>query len=212
MILDSRKSHYSIADYLAHEQNSRDKHEYRDGELLLVAGGTADHSLVIANVIGELRSILKGKPCHVYDSNLRVRIPRTILYTYPDAAVICGPRIVDPNDTTGETVTNPKLIVEVLSPTTEAYDRGEKFARYRLLDSLQEYVLVSLATPRIETFYRAAAPASSQPAVEPASAERAWLISTFSGTQASVILHSLGVVLPLAEVYRGLELPTSAQS
>ncbi len=201
MTVEAQQHHFSIADYLLHERDSRDKHEYRDGEILLMAGGTADHSLVTLNVGGELRSILKGKPCHVYDSNLRVRIPRTILYTYPDATVICGPRILDPNDNTGETVTNPKLIVEVLSPSTEAYDRGEKFARYRLLDSLEEYVLVSLTTPRIETFYRA-------PGI--ATAERTWLISTTSGTAASAKLHSLGLVLPLAEVYRGLEFPASA--
>ena len=122
MTLEARNTHYSIADYLAHEHNARDKHEYRDGEILLMAGGTADHSLVIANVIRALGNHLTGKPCHVYDSNLRVRIPRTILYTYPDATVICGPRLLDPNDPTGETVTNPRLIVEVLSPSTEAYD------------------------------------------------------------------------------------------
>jgi len=215
MTLEVRKPHYSIADYLAREQNALDKHEFRDGEILLMAGGTADHSLVTLNVGGELRNILKGKPCHVYDSNLRVRIPRTILYTYPDVIVICGPRVFDPNDSTGETVTNPKLIVEVLSPSTEAYDRGEKFARYRLLDSLEEYVLVSLSTPRVETFYRAPAPAptpNTDPASAPAVAERTWLISTTNGTSASAKLLSLGITLPLAEVYRGLEFPASTQA
>jgi len=207
MTLDVREHRYSITNYLARERNACDKHEYRDGEILLMAGGSADHSLVTLNVGGELRSILKGKPCQVYDSNLRVRIPRTVLYTYPDATVICGPRALDPNDPAGETVTNPKLIVEVLSPSTEAYDRGEKFARYRLLDSLEEYVLVSLSTPRVETFYRAPAPAPN-PNPDPAAAtaaERTWLISTTNGTSASAKLLSLGVALPLAEIYRGLE-------
>jgi Uma2 family endonuclease len=204
--MEVRKTHYSIADYLAREQSSRDKHEYRDGEILLIGGGSADHSLVTANIVGELGARLKGKPCHVYDSNLRIRIPRTVLYTYPDAAVICGPRVLDPNDATGETVTNPRVIIEVLSPNTEAYDRGEKFARYRQIDSLEEYVLVSLAIPRIETFYRAPAPAPVT--YDAAPPERTWLISTASALDAAVKLHALDLTFPLAEIYRGLDFPT----
>jgi len=212
MSLDARNLRYSIADYLAREQKSHDKHEYRDGEILLMAGGSADHSLVTANVIRALGNLLTGKSCNVYDSNLRVRIPRTILYTYPDATVICGPRVLDANDPSGETVTNPKLIVEVLSPGTEAYDRGDKFARYRQLDSFEEYVLVSLATPRLETFYRAPLRIGS-PAESPvaADAERTWLISTISGTAASIKLRSLDIVLSLAEIYRGLEFPAATE-
>src|SRR5213078_2283978 len=89
---------YSIAEYLQRERASLDKHEYRDGEILLMARGTANHSLVIANVIRLLGNRLQGNPFRVYDSNLRVRIPRTILYTYPDAIVICGRTEFDPND------------------------------------------------------------------------------------------------------------------
>lgn len=213
MTLDARPHHCSIADYLARERDAYEKHEFRDGQIFLKAHTSLDHSLVTANVTGELGNLLKGKPCHVYDSNLRVSIPRTIFYTYPDATVICGMPAVDPNDSAGETVTNPKLIVEVLSPSAEAYDRGEKFARYRLLDSLEEYVLVSLSTPRIETFYRAPAPApASASDTDPVSAagERTWLISTTNGTGASAKLRSLGVAVSLAEVYRGLEFPASA--
>jgi Uma2 family endonuclease len=128
------KPTYTISEYLTREGDALDKHEYRNGEIVLMAGGTPDHSLVVANVIGEIRNRLKGKPYHVYDSNLRVRIPRPVLYTYPDAAVICGPRETDPNDATGKSVTNPRLIVEVLSPSTEAYDRSDKFEQYRELD------------------------------------------------------------------------------
>jgi Uma2 family endonuclease len=146
----AEKQRHSIAEYIRRERDALDKHEYRDGQILLMAGGTADHSLIVANAIREIGNRLKGKPCHVYDSNLRVRIPRTILYTYPDATILCGPRQLDPDDPSGETVTNARVIVEVLSPSTEAYDRGEKFDRYRQLDSLEEYVLISQATPRLE--------------------------------------------------------------
>jgi Uma2 family endonuclease len=206
MTLDVRHHRYSLADYLAREKVSPEKHEFRDGEILLMAGGSADHSLVIANVIRALGNLLSGKPCQVFDSNLRVRIPRTVLYTYPDATVICGPRTVDPNDPTGETITNPKLIVEVLSPATEAYDRGEKFARYRQIDSFDEYVLVSLAAARIETFYRPPLPNDASSVTE-----RPWLISTISGTAATAKLRSLNLDLSLAEVYRGIELPAAPE-
>jgi Uma2 family endonuclease len=191
MGLPAEKPHYTIADYVHRERESLDKHEYRDGEILLMAGGTADHSLLLANVIRRIGNRLEGKPCHVYESNLRVRIPRTVLYTYPDASVICGPPKFDPNDPTGETVTNPRLIVEVLSASTEAYDRGEKFDRYRLLDSLEEYVLVSQSAPRIETFLR--------------QAEGTWLFTATSGLDSAAKLRSLEIELPLREVYAGIE-------
>ena len=193
MGLPVEKPRYTVTDYLQLERSAQERHEYRDGEILLMAGGTADHSLILVNVIGELRNRLKGKPCRAYESNLRIRIPRTVLYTYPDISVICGPRQSDPTDPSGETMTNPRLIVEVLSPSTEAYDRGEKFDRYRKLDSLQEYVLVSQSTPRIETFLR-------QP-------EGNWLLTPISGITAVAKLRSIDVELPLAEVYAGVEFP-----
>jgi Uma2 family endonuclease len=193
MGLAAEKQHYSIAEYLQRERNALDKHEYRDGEVFLMAGGTGDHSLIVANIIGEFRNRLKGKPCRVYDSNLRIRIPRTVLYTYPDVSIICGPRESDPNDPLGETFTNPTLIAEVLSESTEAYDRGEKFDRYRQLDSLQEYVLVSQQTARIETFFR--------------QSEGAWLLTPVSGLNFTAKLQSIEIELPLAEVYAGIEFP-----
>lgn len=186
-----QRSVYSISDYLRRERESLDRHEYRDGDILPMPSGSADHSLIVANVIGEVGNHLKGKPCRVYDSNLRVRIPRTVLYTYPDASIICGPRETDPNDPTGETVTNPKVVIEVLSPNTEAYDRGEKFSRYRQLDSLQEYILISQDTPGIESFLR-------QP-------EGTWILTPTSGLETSARLQSLGIELSLAEVYAGIE-------
>src|SRR3954451_12138196 len=150
----TRQPRYTIEEYLRRERAALEKHEYRDGEIVLMAGGAADHSLIVANTIRELGNLLKSKPCRVYDSNLRIRIPRTVLYTYPDVSVICGQREPDPNDSSGETMTNPRVIVEVLSPSTEGYDRGEKFSRYLQLESLREYVLVVQTAPRIETFFR----------------------------------------------------------
>lgn len=198
MGLPAEKHRYSILEYLSREREALEKHEYRDGEILMMAGGTGNHSLIVANTIRSIGNRLEGKPCHVYDSNLRIRIPKSILYTYPDVIVICGPRETDANDANGETFTNPRLLVEVLSPSSEAYDRGEKFSRYRLLDSLAEYVLVSQDTHRVETYFR-------QP-------EGTWLLNPISGLQSMARLRSLDIELPLREVYAGIELPPSGMS
>ena len=188
---------YTVSEYLRIERDSTDKHEYRDGQILAMAGGTGNHSLIALNVGGELRSRLNGKPCRAYNSDLRIRIPRTPLYTYPDVSVICGPSRYDPNDPHNETATNPRLLVEVLSPSTEGYDRGEKFSRYRMLDSLEEYVLVSQDTPRVETFFR-------RP-------DGAWLFTPVTGLESSVRLASIEIEIPLAEIYANVEFPPPAE-
>src|SRR5688500_8891652 len=117
-------------EYLRLERDASEKHEFYRGEVFAMSGGSHQHSLVIANVIGEVRNRLKGSTCRIYDSNLRIRIPRTTLYTYPDASVVCGPPLFDPLDTQRHTVLNPTLLIEVLSPSTEAWDRAGKFESY----------------------------------------------------------------------------------
>jgi Uma2 family endonuclease len=129
----------------------------------------------------------------VYDSNLRVRIPRTPLYTYPDVSVICGPVQFDPQDPNRTTATNPRLIIEVFSNSTEADDRGEKFRRYLSLESLQEYVLVSQVRPWVETFTR--------------QGDGSWRFATAAGPEGTVKLDSLEVEVPISEVYVGVEFP-----
>jgi Uma2 family endonuclease len=121
---------YTPEEYFDLAEASEEKLEFRDGEILMMAGGTESHSLIIANVVGELRARLKAGPCRVYDSNLRVRARTNRRYTYPDALVVCGERQFDPRDKKKLTVTNPTLVVEVLSDTTERTDRGEKFLAY----------------------------------------------------------------------------------
>ena len=132
----------------------------------------------------------------MYDRNLRIRIPRTTLYTYPDVSVVCGPLQSDPLDGRGETVLNPTLVVEVLSATTEAWDRGGKFDNYQQIESLREYVLVSVAKPRVEVFFK-------QP-------DGTWRYSVASGVESAARLDSVGVELPLAEAYSGVEFPVQA--
>jgi Uma2 family endonuclease len=184
---------FTIADYLRLEATASERHEYRNGRIVAMAGGSPEHSLIIANIIRELGNGLKGKPCRVYESNLRVRIPRTPLYTYPDASVICGDTEFDPQDPQRRTATNPRVIVEVLSPTTEADDRGDKFRRYLTLESMQEYVLVSQSVPWINTFNRLG--------------DGTWRFATFSGLDGRLRLSSVDVEIPLSEIYSGIEFP-----
>jgi Uma2 family endonuclease len=184
---------FTIEDYLRLEASAKERHEYRNGRIIDMAGGSPEHSLIIANIIRELGNGLKGKPCRVYDSNLRVRIPRTPLYTYPDVSVICGETEYDPQDTGRTTATNPRVIVEVLSSSTEADDRGEKFRRYLSLDSLQEYVIVSQALPWVETFTR--------------QGDGTWRFATASGPHGRVKLDTIEAEVPLSEIYAGITFP-----
>ena len=183
--------HYTVEEYLRLEEDSLEKYEYRDGEIVAMAGGTPDHSLILANVIGELRARLKGKPCRLYESNLRVKDPRKVLYHYPDATIICGPALFEAQDAKKSTVINPRVIVEVLSPSTEGYDRGMKFSRYREIESFEEYVLITQEEPSIETFLR-------QP-------DGTWSLAAYNGRDAIAKIRCLGIDLPLAEVYAGVE-------
>jgi Uma2 family endonuclease len=152
MSLPTHRSHFSFAEYLAFEASSNVKHEYLDGHIYAMAGGTPDHAALAAAVIGLLFPQLRDGPCRALDADLRVRIAATGLATYPDVTVVCGPRELDPDDP--HAVTNPTLIVEVLSPGTEDYDRGDKFEHYKRLPSLRQYVIVSYREHRIEVWSR----------------------------------------------------------
>ena len=140
------------AEYLAAEAKSETRHEYLQGEVFAMAGGTPEHGALAMAIGGALLSALRNRPCRVFNSDVRVRIRETDLTTYPDVSVVCGHLQRDDEDSNA--IVNPVLIVEVLSDSTEAYDRGEKAAHYRRLPSLQEYVLMSQHSPRIEVFRR----------------------------------------------------------
>ncbi|MBI2950427.1 MAG: Uma2 family endonuclease, partial [Verrucomicrobia bacterium] len=134
----------SEAEYLEIERQAEFKSEFYDGEMFAMAGGSPQHSLVSVNTVAELRDKLKSR-CVVFNAGLRVKVEATGLLTYPDASVVCGPQRFFEEDT----LLNPGLIVEVLSDSTEAYDRGKKFEHYRQIASLREYLLVSQTEPRI---------------------------------------------------------------
>jgi Uma2 family endonuclease len=138
----------TYAEYLAHEERSQTKHEFVNGEVFAMAGGTVEHGALAMAVGRALGNGLEGKPCRVLSSDVKVRVLATGLATYPDVSVVCGTLETALDD--ANAVTNPVLIVEVLSDSTEAYDRGEKAAHYRRIPSLREYVLVSQRSPLIE--------------------------------------------------------------
>ncbi len=177
--------------YLEAEREADFKSEYFSGQIFAMAGGTPEHSAIGTNIAGELRSRLRGKPCQVYNSDLRVTVMQSGLKTYPDVTVVCGEQYFHPLDT--NSLINPTVIIEVLSGSTESYDRGAKWTLYQGLDSLQEYVLVSAGTPRVERFTR--------------QDNGLWLYESVGGLDAEIRLESLEITLPLAEVYERVTFP-----
>jgi len=180
----------TIAEYLEMEEKSAERHEFHDGEILAMSGGTFDHAGLSTNMSSALHARLRGKPCQVRDSNMRVRITGQNKYVYPDALVVCGGPQFDPEDKNRTTLINPKVIVEVLSNSTESYDRGNKFRLYRNIPSLEEYVLVSQREPLVEVFIR--------------QLDGSWLQKVFEGLAAGVEFKSLELKLPIAEIYEGI--------
>ena len=146
------ETHYTPEEYLALERQAPCKSEYYAGEIFAMAGASRWHDLTVTNVLRELSLQLKGQPCTTYPSDMRVKVSPTGLYTYPDVIVVCGEAQFE--DHQQDTLLNPTLIVEVLSESTEAYDRGGKFTHYRKLPSLVEYVLITQTKPHIEHYVR----------------------------------------------------------
>ena len=142
----------TYAEYLAAEAVADVRHEYLGGEVWAMAGGSIEHGALAMAVAREIGQALRDKPCRVFSSDVRLRIPETDLATYPDLSVVCGELRTAPDDS--DAITNPILIVEVLSDSTEAYDRGAKWAHYRRITSLRDYVLISQAEPLVEVYRR----------------------------------------------------------
>lgn len=184
MPLASPKSRYTAEEYLARERKAEYKSEFVNGMIVAMAGANRSHSLILVNLSREVSRQLLGRPCETYTSDMRVRVSPTGLYTYPDLVAVCGEALFD--DEHLDTLLNPTVIVEVLSPSTEAYDRGEKFAHYRRLESLREYVLVSQDKVRIESYVRQGAQ---------------WLLSEAGGLDDTVKLESIGCDLVLRDIY-----------
>lgn len=184
MVAPTRHHRYTYAEYLTLEKSANVRHEFFDGEIFAMAGGTPEHAAISMNVGTSLNNQLRGKGCRVHSSDLHVRVLETGLATYPDVTVVCGRAESDPESNV--TVTNPKVIVEVLSPSTAAYDRGEKLRHYQRIPSLREVVLVAHDEKLIEVFRR--------------DETGGWTRS--EARSGSIQLPSIGCALDVAEVYR----------
>jgi Uma2 family endonuclease len=147
---------FTFDEYLMLEEDSGVKHEFAEGQVWAMSGGTPEHAAVAGNLLTLLNVQLSGKKCRVFTSDLRVRVTATGLGTYPDVSVVCGRLELDPEDAKRHTIVNPRVLVEVLSPSTEGYDRGEKLRHYQQLLSVEEIVLVAHDRPEVEVVRREA--------------------------------------------------------
>jgi Uma2 family endonuclease len=174
----------SIVEYRQWELQQKERHEYWQGNVYSQAGGTRKHSLIGANFLGEIRQILKGQPCEVHGSDMRVYIRATGYQAYPDVSVVCPPIEADDE----HEINNPVLVAEVLSPSTQDFDRGTKFGHYRTLDSLHEYLVLWQDQAKIEQHTR--------------TVEGFWLLREIEGLEKSIALASLnGATIRLADIY-----------
>jgi Uma2 family endonuclease len=176
-------------EYLALEEKAVYKSEYHDGKIYALAGASSNHNLITGNAYMALRQFAAPEPRRVYVNDMRLQVEKSGLYTYPDVMVVCGK--IDFVSGRNDTLTNPILIVEVLSESTEAYDRGEKFAMYRQIPTLQDYVLIEQTKPYVEYFRREG---------------RFWVLETFEQMEATLTLRSLDFQIPLETIYSQAEL------
>lgn len=184
------QSHLTPKEYLALERKATTKSEYLEGQMYAMSGASRAHNLICLNIGGEIRSQLKERACEVYTNDMRVKVSAAGLYTYPDVLVVCDEPSFE--DDSFDILLNPTVLFEVLSSSTEAYDRGAKFGYYRQLDSMQEYTLVSQDFMRVEHYLRH---------------NEQWILTEFSSLNDVVQLTSINCELPLREIYAKVDFP-----
>lgn len=190
MVRPQAKHLLTEAEYLALERAALDvKSEFHDGEMFAMSGGTRWHSRIGTNLAREFGNKLRNHRCQPFNAELRVKIEATGLYTYPDLSIVCGEDLYVDDEM--DSLTNPTVLIEVLSESTEGYDRGRKFEHYRQIPSLKEYLLVSQNDPRIEQFLR--------------QESNEWLLRETSGIAGTLTLPSLEIAVSLAEIFAGVD-------
>jgi Uma2 family endonuclease len=188
MTIATDKSTYSFAEYLQLEETAAYKNEYQDGEIVPMTGGTTDHNKIALNFAAYLKFALKGQKYNIFIGDVKLWIAQYRQATYPDVMLIEGEPIY--YETGKTTVTNPRLIVEVLSKSTQNYDQGDKFLYYRSLPELQEYILISQSRPYIMQYNK--------------TEENKWLLTEYEGENASLSLTSVNFALSFQEIYEGV--------
>jgi Uma2 family endonuclease len=184
----ARIARYTPEEYLELERKADFKSEYDGGFITAMSGASTEHNLIAGNFFAEIKSQLKGRPCTVFISDMRLCVSSTGLYTYPDVMAVCGERQYLAADL--DTLLNPSMIVEVLSTSTESYDRGRKFGHYRRLASLKEYVLVSQDEVKVERYTRRGDD---------------WILTEFTSLDDVLRLTSIDCEIPLREIYDSVE-------
>ena len=172
-------------EYLAIEREAEFKSEYYQGEMFAMAGASREHVTIMGNLSGIFYNALRGRPCQSFSSDMRVKVEETGLYTYPDISVACED--MDFEDSELDILTNPIVLIEILSKSTEGYDRGKKFELYRKLNSLKEYVLIAQDRPHVEVFVR--------------NEEDKWILSETDDLADAIELESIECTLSLADIY-----------
>ena len=193
------KQYSTEQEYIQFERASIGKHEYFDGQIYAMTGASRIHNLIAGNTLAMLHRQLRKKPCEIFPSDMRVKVTRTGLYTYPDLVIICGkPEFTDD---TLDTLINPLVLIEVLSPSTERYDRGMKFQNYRTIETLQDYILIAQDQYHVEHYSRQN---SGQ-----------WLLQEAIGRESALTIRSIESTLTLGDVYEKVaitpEHPTISQ-
>lgn len=182
--------HISEKDYLEAERLAIEKHEYHKGEIFAMSGASIAHNKIAMNTSVDIATKLKGKKCQPYGSDLRIHIPKNTLYTYPDISIVCGE--IETTDDKFDTVTNPSVIIEILSSTTRNYDKGEKFTLYREIDSLQEYILIDSERIMVEKFIR--------------NADKSWQLTEYKTIEQSFSIETVGIEMQLTDIYDGVKI------
>nr|WP_309691014.1 Uma2 family endonuclease [Armatimonas sp.] len=177
---------YTLEEYIAIEEASEMKHEFRNGEIVAMAGASPNHAFILADLVFLIRSQLKSGGCRIASADMRVRMTPTGRYSYPDLVVVCGTLVFD--DTKPQALLNPTIIIEVLSESTATYDRGDKFHDYRTLPSLTDYVLVAQDRASVEHYQRQGE-------------SDLWLYQAVEGLEATLLIGGLNLSLPLVDVY-----------
>lgn len=190
LIAQTEKSNYTIEEHLEFELNSDERHEYINGEIVPMTGGTPEHNEIASILNAIFRISLKGKPYSIFVADQRLWIPDRNLYTYPDVMVIQRPIQLQMGRT--DTITNPLAIAEVLSKSTKSYDRDEKFAADRTIPTFQEYLLIDQYTPHVEQYSK--------------TDSQKWIFSEYDGLESSLFLASIPVEIRLLDLYEGIEL------
>jgi len=192
MTLPQKAHYHTPEEYLAFERAAETKHEYLDGQIYAMAGGSPQHNQICFNLAGEIHPQLKGTSCIGYTSDQKIRTDPMDLFSYPDLTIVCGKPIF--HDKHNDVILNPKVIIEVLSPRTEDYDRSEKLTRYQAIKSVADYILISQTRPSVEHFVRQ-------------KGKRQWLFTIETEMTAEILIASINCKLKLADIYDRVVFP-----